>query len=77
MWRLRNPDDGRRAFSVIIPLGLKATASWFSQGIRQESRDFANWHDAIDWLDQKLATLQSYGWDPEDLSDQPDSNRPS
>jgi hypothetical protein len=74
MWRLRNPEDGRRAFSIIIPLGPKATATWFSQGIRQESRDFATWHDAIYWLEKKRVTLRLHGWHVEELSDeQPDS----
>ena len=33
MWRIRNSNDGRRAYSVIVPHGSKATAGWFSQGI--------------------------------------------
>ncbi len=66
MWRLRNADDGRHAYSIIVPNGSKATAGWFSQGMLQESRDFRTWHDAIWWLEEKLMTLQSNGWDPED-----------
>jgi hypothetical protein len=66
MWRLRNSDDGRRAYSVIVPRGLKATAGWFNQGITQESRDFETWHDAIQWLERKLVTLQLHGWHVDD-----------
>src|SRR5216684_4816616 len=62
MWRLRNSDDGRDAYSVIVPHGSKATAGWFSQGIPQESSDFATWHDAVRWLEDKLVTLQLHGW---------------
>lgn len=62
MWRLRNSDDGRRAFSVIAPQGSKATAGWFSQGIPQESREFSTWHGAIRWVEAKLVTLQLHGW---------------
>ena len=62
MWRLHNPVDDRRAYSVIIPHGSKATAGWFSQGIAQESREFATWHDAIRWVEDKLAMLQLHGW---------------
>ena len=62
MWRLRNSDDGRDAYSVIVPHGSKATAGWFSQGIPQESSDFATWRDAIRWLEAKLVTLQLHGW---------------
>jgi hypothetical protein len=66
MWRIHNAADGRRAYSVILPNGSKATAGWFSQGIPQESRAFATWHDAICWLTNKLATLQLHGWQLED-----------
>jgi hypothetical protein len=66
MWRLRNSDDGRRAYSVIAPHGSKATAGWFSQGIPQEARHFETWHEALQWLENKLTTLQSHGWQPED-----------
>lgn len=68
MWRLLNSNDGRRAFSLIVPRGSNATAGWVSQRILQESRDFDTWHDAIRWLDDKLAMLQSHGWidDPSD-----------
>lgn len=62
MWRVRNAEDNRRGYAVVLPRGSKAVAGWFSQGIPQESRDFATWHDAIVWLDEKLATLQSHGW---------------
>jgi hypothetical protein len=62
MWRLRNSDDGRGAYSVIVPHGSKATAGWFSQGTPQESCDFATWHDAVRWLEDKLVTLQLHGW---------------
>src|SRR5688572_23553187 len=62
MWRLCNTDDNRRAYAMIVPHGSKATAGWFSQGIPQESRDFATWHDAISWLEVKLRALQSRGW---------------
>jgi len=62
MWRLCNTDDNRRAFAMIVPHGSKATAGWFSQGIPQESRDFATWHDAITWLEVKLQTLRLRGW---------------
>ena len=67
MWRLRNSDDDRCAYSVIVPHGSKATAGWFSQGILQESRNFPTWHEAIGWVDDKLATLQRHGWRAEDL----------
>ena len=66
MWRLRNSTDGRRAYSVIVPHGSKARAGWFSQGLPQESRDFATWHGAMRWLDAKLVTLQLHGWHVED-----------
>jgi hypothetical protein len=66
MWRLRNDDDNRSAYAVIVPHGSKATAGWFSQGIPQESRDFTTWHDAMRWLDEKHVTLQLYGWHEED-----------
>jgi hypothetical protein len=66
MWRLRNSVDGRRAYSVIAPNGSKATAGWFSQGIPQEARAFATWHDAMRWLEDKLLTLQLHGWRVED-----------
>lgn len=66
MWRLLNADDGRRAYAVIIPHGSKATAGWVSQGIPQESRDFVTWHDALRWLEDKLATLQANNWQLDD-----------
>jgi hypothetical protein len=47
---------------VIVPRGSKATAGWFSQSILQESREFATWREAINWLDHKRATLQLHGW---------------
>jgi hypothetical protein len=62
IWRLRNGEDGRRAYSVIVPQGTKATAGWFSQGILQESHAFANWHDAICWLETKLEILKLHAW---------------
>ena len=55
--------------SVIVPHGSKATAGWFSQGIPQESRDFATWHDAMRWLEGKLVTLQLHSWHVEDRSE--------
>ena len=69
MWRLRNADDGRRAFSVIGPVGAKAAVGWFSQGLLQESFDFATWEDAIGWLESKVVTLRSHGWQPEEAFD--------
>ena len=66
MWRLRNSEDGRHAYAIIVPHGSKATAGWFSQATLQESRDFATWHDAMRWLDDTLMTLQSRGWHAED-----------
>jgi hypothetical protein len=66
MWRLRNCQDGRGAYSVVVPHGSKATAGWFSQGIPQESHDFGTWHDAMCWLDAKLVTLQLHGWHVEE-----------
>jgi hypothetical protein len=66
MWRLRHATDDRRAHSVIVPHGSKATAGWFSQSILQESRDFPTWRDAMRWVDEKRATLQSHGWHLED-----------
>jgi hypothetical protein len=66
MWRLRNSNDGRRAYAVIVPRGSKATARWFSQGIPQESFDFATWADALHWVESKLVTLQLHGWDKEE-----------
>jgi hypothetical protein len=36
----------------------------------QESRDFATWHDAMRWLEDKLMTLQSRGWHVEDPPEQ-------
>jgi hypothetical protein len=66
MWRLRNEGDARRAYSVIVPRGSKATAGWFSQAILQESREFGTWRDAIHWLDHKRVTLQSHGWRVDD-----------
>jgi hypothetical protein len=72
MWRLRNSDDGRRAYAVIVPHGSKATAGWFSQGILQESRGFETWHDAMRWLEDKLATLQMHRWHGEN----PPNNKP-
>jgi hypothetical protein len=65
MWRLRNPDDDRRAYSVIIPRGSRASAGWFSQDILQESRDFATWHDAMRWIERKRHALQLHGWRPD------------
>jgi hypothetical protein len=62
MWRLQNSDDGRRAYSVIVPQGSQATAGWFSQGIPQESREFPTWHAAIRWVEAKQVTLQLNGW---------------
>ena len=62
MWRLRNIRDHRRAYSLIVPNGSKAAAAWFSQGILQESRSFSTWHYALRWLEDKLETLQMYGW---------------
>lgn len=62
MWRLRNSNDGRHAYSVIVPSGSKATAGWFSQGILQESHTFATWHEALCWLDKKLETLRLHSW---------------
>jgi hypothetical protein len=62
MWRLRNADDGRRAHAVIIPRGSKAVAGWFSQGILQESRDFATWRHAMLWLEEKCVALQRHRW---------------
>ena len=66
MWRLRNTNDGRDAYSVIVPNGSRATAAWFSQGILQESHGFVSWFGALRWVDNKLATLQSHGWHVED-----------
>jgi hypothetical protein len=68
MWRLHNSSDNRRAYSVIVPHGSKATAGWFSQGLLQESRNFATWHDAICWIEEKQVTLQMHGWHVADLS---------
>ena len=65
MWRLRNSNDGRGAYSIIVPHGSKATAGWFSQGIPQESHDFATWHEAVRWIEDKLAMLQLHGWQAE------------
>jgi hypothetical protein len=62
MWRLRNSNDGRSAYAVIVPYGSKASAGWFSQGLLQESRGFATWTEAINWLEEKLVTLQLHGW---------------
>jgi hypothetical protein len=70
MWRARNAKDGRRAYAVIIPRGLRAAAGWLSQGIPQESRDFDTWNDAIRWLEDKLVTLQTHGWQLEDPPDE-------
>lgn len=69
MWRLRHSEDGRGAYSVIVPRRSKITAGWFSQGILQESRDFATYHTAIRWLEHKLEMLQLHGWQVEDSSD--------
>ena len=69
MWRVRNADDNRRGYSVIIPHGSKASAGWFSQKILQESRDFETWHDAIRWLERKRHTLRLHGWQVEDPAD--------
>ena len=66
IWRLRNDDDGRRAFSVIVPHGAKAVVGWFSQGLLQESRDFPTWDDALTWLESKSLTLRLHGWHSED-----------
>ena len=70
MWRLRYSDDGGRAFSVIVPVGSRATAIWYSRDVLQESRDFATWHEALYWLEKTRLTLRLSGWDREDLSDQ-------
>jgi hypothetical protein len=32
----------------------------------QEAREFATWHDAMRWLDDKRATLQLHGWRVDD-----------
>ena len=77
MWRLRHSDDGGRAFSVIIPLGSRATAAWFSRGACQESRDFATWHDALYWLEKTRLTLRLSGWAREELSDRQPASDPS
>ena len=70
MWRIRNSNDGRRAYSVIVPHGSKATAGWFSQGIPQECHDSPTWCDAISWLEAKLVTLQLHGWHVEEPPEQ-------
>jgi hypothetical protein len=70
MWRLVNVSDGRRGFSLIVPNGANATAGWFSQGLLHESYDFETWHDAMCWLDDKLATLQCHGWQVDDPYEQ-------
>jgi hypothetical protein len=66
MWRVRNSDDGRRAYAVVVPRGAKAAAGWLSQGILQESYDFATWHDAVQWMEKKLLTLEAHGWTSDD-----------
>jgi hypothetical protein len=62
IWRLRHDVDGRRAFSVIVPLGARAAVGWFCQGLLQESLNFATWRDALDWLERKNVTLRLHGW---------------
>ena len=61
MWRLRHL-DGRVAHAVIIPNRSKASALWFILGSPQKARDFKNWHDAIQWVDDELTTLLISGW---------------
>jgi hypothetical protein len=66
IWRLRNDDDGRRALSVIVPHGSKASVGWFCQGLLQESLDFPTWDGALSWLESKSLTLRLNGWHSED-----------
>jgi hypothetical protein len=61
LWRLRHV-DGRSAHGLIIPAGPKASAFWFMAGAPQRARDFRTWRDAIDWLDDVRATLETSGW---------------
>jgi hypothetical protein len=61
MWRMRHA-DGRSAQAVIEPSNSGARGLWFVNGHPLDVRHFADWTNAIDWMDRLRAQQWTVGW---------------